>query len=230
MKGDPPELLIATPTRRNKLFSLLAGALLWLISTVVSFQLPALQLVILLGYLGGALLIFVSFLKYSEPIHSLSLNQEGLRYIHRYGSWSVAWQDIVLVSHPSIEYGMERRDLPYLGIKLNNVMGVADTVSPRLASRQIHEQRDILMLAHQQKLLSLAQITINFSDYKLSNSDVINGPKAAWLHQMKALRLAYGCDLYLPISSFGQTPQQMVALLNKYRFAAVVQPHIKPDH
>jgi len=222
---SPPvsDLLIRTPTRRNKLFSLLAGGLLWFGSTVLVYQWPVLQLAILLGYLAGALLIFVGFLKYSEPEYSLALGQHSLQYIHRYGRWSIEWQDIILVAHPSIRYGLERCDIPYLGIKLNDVAAVAHSVSPRLASRQIHEQRDILMLAHQQELLSLEQITINFSEYKLTNNQVIKGPRAAWLHQMAALRSAYGYDLYLPITSFAHSPAQMIALLNKYRLAAATQ-------
>jgi hypothetical protein len=221
MSDKTPDLLIRSPTRRNKLFSLLCGGLLCVISTVVAFWWPKLELLILLGYLSGVLLIFVGILKYSEPVHSLSLTKQTLSYVHRYGGWSIRWHDVMLVSHPSVSIGLERCYIPYIGIKLRNVTGVAHSVSPRLASRQIHEQRDILMLAHQQELLSLEQITINFSDFTLDNNESINGPRAAWLHQTQALRSAYGCDLYVPITSFTQSPQQMVAILNKYRLAAV---------
>lgn len=223
MNIDNTELLIESPARRNKLFSVLLGVLLCLASTVVAKWWPQLQWQVMLGWLSGILLVCIGLLKYYEPIYSLSLTQNKLTYFHRYGHWSINWLDISLVTQPSFSYGLERRYIPYLGIKLRDLTGVVQTVSPRLASRQIHEQRDILALACQQDLISIDEATLNLSAYQLANNDEVSGPRAAWLHQMKALHRAYGCDLYIPITSFGQLPEHMVSLFKQYQLAAAIR-------
>lgn len=213
---NPAPLLIKSAARRNKLFSVLLGLLFCGISFIVASWWPSYQLHVVLGYLVGILLIFIGVLKYFEPRNSLFLTDLQLTYFHRYGQWTIDWHDIVLVMQPSFEYGLERRDIPYLGIKLRDISGVINSVSPRLASRQIHEQRDILVLACQQKMITVEQATLNFAKFKYDDR-LIDGPKAAWLHQMVVLRQAYGCDLYIPINSFVQQPEQLVVLFKQYQ-------------
>ena len=209
-------LFIQSAARRNKLFLVLLGLCFFAISFSVASWWPSYQLHVVLGYLVGILLILIGLLKYFEPVDSLCLTDQQLTYLHRYGQWSIDWSDIVLVMQPSFHYGLERRDIPYLGIKLRDISGVIDSVSPRLASRQIHEQRDILVLACQQKLITVEQATLNFAKFKYDDR-IIDGPKAAWLHQMVVLRQAYGCDLYIPINSFVQQPAQLIALFKQYQ-------------
>lgn len=223
MNKDLNQTLIKSPARRNKLFSLLAGLVLCCASALFGYWWPEFHLYLVLGYLVGILLIFISLLKYYEPSYSLALTPDKLIYIHRHGQWSIDWQDIVLVTQPSVSYGLERRYIPYLGIKLRDVSGVAASVSPRLANRQIHEQRDILILACQQELITVEQASLNFSPYRLNDTTKITGPIAAWLHQIKVLHSAYGCDLFIPVTSFSQPPEQMISLFKQYQLSAAAR-------
>ena len=216
------DLLIQSPARRNKLFSLLLGSLLCAISLTVLILYPALNSYMIGSCLVGLVLILVGCLKYFEPSNSLLLSAQGLRYFHRYGSWFIAWQDIVIVTHPSFSHGLQRCFVPYIGIKLRDLTTVAANVAPRLASRQIHEQRDLSVLALQQGLVKLASAGLNFEPFKLTPQQIVSGPKAAWLHQMMMLNQAFGCHLYVPVTSFTQQPEQLISILKRYQQRALL--------
>lgn len=157
-----------------------------------------------------------------EPAISLSLSDNKLRYYHRYGQWTQHWSDVSRIFQPSFSHGLTSHNIPYIGIKLKDLESIAEKISPRLASRLIHEQRDIVVLARQQGELSNEQATINFAPYKTNNGYQITGPVAAWLHHVEGLHQAYGAHLYVPHSATSLSSEQLVTLLSQSHHAALL--------
>jgi len=150
-----------------------------------------------------------------EPRHSLSLSLQRLRYFHRYGQWSVQWNNISRVFQPSFSEGLERKHIPYIAIKLNNLENIAQQISPRLASRLIHEQRGLMILACQLGEISPEQLQLNMANYKMPAGYAITGPIAAWLHQADALAQAYGGHLFIPLNCTYQSADELTALIRE---------------
>jgi len=179
--------------------------------------LPQLKRQLMLLALVSVVLIAAGFATRLEPAVSLVFSASKLRYFHRYGQWSLPWQHIARVFQPSFTHALERIDIPYIGIKLNDIEIISERVSPRLASRLIHEQRDILVLACQQGEITKQQLQLNFSPYQMPSGFAVTGPIAAWLHQMEILHQAYGAHLFVPHSCFSQSSDELISLINQYK-------------
>jgi len=195
----------------------LGGLALFCGVLVAQLAVPQFKSQLMLLALVAVVLMVAGVATRLEPKISLSLSSNKLRYFHRYGQWSLPWESVVRVFQPSFSYALERRDIHYIGIKLSDVEVISERISPRLASRLIHEQRDILVLACQQGEITQQQLQLNFSSYKMPSGFEVTGPIAAWLHQVEVLHQAYGAHLFVPTSCFSQSADELIKLLNEYK-------------
>lgn len=175
--------------------------------------LPQYHAALIVIALIGVVMIAAGLAGKLEPAVSMSLSDSKLRYFHRYGQWSMPWQNIQRVFQPSFNYNLEQKSIPYIGLKLKDIECVYERISPRLASRLIHEQRDIMVLACQQGDISHEQMQLNFSPYKTKSGYQLTGPIAGFMHQMAVLHQAYGAHLFIPTSSFVQSSDELIELL-----------------
>lgn len=157
---------------------------------------------------------FIGIIKILEPNTSFILSKQSILYQHKYGKWLLPWSAIANVCRISEIVGIEKLPLPYVGIRLNEIDSLIATISPRLASRLIHEQRPLIHFALQHQLLTLEQATINFTSFKHKNTE-ITGPTAAFLHQSMHLKNAFGYHIYLPESALDRTCTEFSILLNQ---------------
>ncbi|WP_413702167.1 DUF2982 domain-containing protein [Psychromonas sp. KJ10-10] len=121
------------------------------------------------------MLVFVGSLKHFEPETSFFITPEMIVYCHLNGKWKLPWQDIIRFGEIKANVRGEHTQLPYLGIKLNNLDHIAKSISPRLANKLIHEQQELLVLAIVNKEISSEDDLINFEPYKL-NEVIYKGP------------------------------------------------------
>ena len=192
----------------------------WLISLFLWHPLK-IQLIFLIS--ATLVVILIGILKCLEPGTSFFITPKMIIYCHRNGQWTLPWQDIIRFGELKAYVQGEHIQLPYVGIKLNNLEHIASNISPRLANKLIHEQQELLILAIANKEIDFDgdDSVINFEPYTL-NDIIYKGPIAAWLHRSEQLAKAYGYHLYLPESSLDRNLNHFLTLLKKCHHYTIV--------
>ncbi len=164
-------------------------------------------------------IIFIGYMKHSEPKFSYQLRRSHFTFIHRVGYWRIFWSDIIRIGDVNTTIGAHAQPLPYIGIKLKSLKGLASSISPRLANRLIHEQQELLILAVKNREHLLDNGLINFAPFVL-DENTFKGPVAAWLHQTELFQKIYGYHLFLPESSFDRERAAFLSMLKKCQYYA----------
>ena len=206
---------IAPKSRRNRLFLLCLGCLslfCCVLLNMMFWQEYKIQLILLMS--ASFILLLLGSLKYLEPEISYLITPETISYHHRDGQWQLPWQDIMRIGDINTEVNGEYLQLPYIGIKLNTLENIAKSISPRLANKLLHEQKELIYLAIKKHEIKLKNGLINFEPYQL-NELTYKGPVAAWLYRTEQLFAAYGYHIYLPDSSCDRGLQEFLNLLRQ---------------
>jgi hypothetical protein len=212
MSKQPTINIIARAKHNAYSLALIGMTSLALVLIMMSKYWLEAKLVLILLLLVSLILVFIGITKILEPVSSFSLTPSYLRYQHKYGQWQLPWHDIVDIRQISESVWLEQINLPYVGIRLHQLTALIDNMSPRLASRLIHEHRPLIIFCVQHKLIEFEQGIINFSPFTLEKK-AITGPRAAFLHQMMILKGALGYHLYLPESALDRDCQAFCQLL-----------------
>ncbi len=208
-------LYIKPRSKRNALFLLILGALLLSFSFILnSFLFSEFKIQLTLIMLACFMVFLVGLMKYLEPKYSYCLTPTTIRFIHRHGQWQLPWSDIVRIGTVAADVHGQHQQLPYLGIKLINLESIANSISPRLANKLMHEQQELLRLAKNNNQLPPNNETINFSPYSLQHA-TYKGPVAAWLYRSEQLAQCYGFHLFIPQDSFDRDRHEFLALLKQ---------------
>jgi hypothetical protein len=204
-------------SKRNRLFLSCLGCLLLCVCLLLNLFFwddYKIQLIFLMS--AGFMVLFIGLLKFLEPSISYWITPKTIFYYHRNGHWHLPWQDILRIGDIQADVRGEHVQLPYLGIKLNSLTNIAQTISPRLANKLLHEQLELLSLAVKNREIDLPDGVINFEPFEL-NGITYKGPIAAWLYRTEALNKAYGYHLYLPENSLDRGLIEFLGLLKECR-------------
>jgi len=202
-------------SKRNRLFLLFLGFLLLCICQLLNLIFwddYRIQLIFIMS--ASFMVLFVGLLKCLEPPISYFITPETISYYHRSGHWQLPWQDIQRIGDIWADVLGKNVQLPYLGIRVNNLTTIAQTISPRLANKLLHEQQELLLLAVKNHEIDLQDGMINFEPFEL-NGVTYKGPVAAWLYRAEELNKAYGYHLYLPENSFDRGLIEFLVLLKE---------------
>lgn len=211
-----PVINIKAQSSHHALFLMLVALIITLCTFVFSQGYwRQFHLVIIFIYLCSLVIFITGLAKHLEPKYSLSLNPDGIKYQHRYGHWTVPWQQIQRISLINETSGLATIQLPYIGIRLLNLSTLADNISPRLANRLIHEQKPLIAFAMSQNLLPLEQSLINFDPFVLASGEILTGPLAAFLHHSTLLQQALGYHLFLPETALDRDLNEFCTLLTQ---------------
>lgn len=206
-------IYISPNSKRNQVTLMALGGLL--VFAVIAF-IPNYWAVghLVLSFLlsVGLILLFIGILKYLEPPTSYELTRNKLKYQHKYGGFEINWGDIQRLAQVKEQTFWQEDKLPFIGVNLKDRDHFLATLSPRLASRLIHEQRPLTSYAVRHQLIKFEQGIINFEPYKYGNK-LIKGPIAAFCYHAEALREAFGYDIFLPITSFDRDLDEFMTLL-----------------
>lgn len=212
------EIKIKPIANYHGLFLITLGAILLIVFVTIGYQfnhseLAQYRLALLFLTLVSLVIIFIGVVKKIEPEYAYVLAPEFISYQHKYGHWKIAWCDIQSIDNIKLHSGLMFKHLPYIGIKLTPETYLEKMISPRLASRLIHEQRPLMLNAITNQLLPFEQAQINFSPFINTQNEETKGPIAAFMHHSNALQQAYGFHLYLPVSSFDRPSEEFLQLL-----------------
>lgn len=207
------EISIKPQSKNNAGFLILLGICLLLVSFLLnSVFWDEYKLQLMLIMFACSIILLIGILKNSEPDTSFKLTRQYISFLHRNGHWKIKWQDISSLGQPTSRTLFDVTYLPYIGIKLKNISLIADNISPRLANKLIHEQRDLLILAAKNNEIKLESGLISFEPYRLNNK-TYKGPIAAWLYRTEQLVGIYGYHLYLPETSLDRDLHAFIKLL-----------------
>lgn len=202
-------------SKRNRLFLLCLGCLMLCVCQLLNIFFWDDYKILLIFIMSAAFMVlFVSLLKFLEPPISYCITPETIFYYHRNGHWDLPWQDILRIGDIRADVRGEHVQLPYVGIKVNCLANLAQTISPRLANQLLYEQLDLLLLAVKNHEINLSNGLINFDPFEL-NGVTYKGPVAAWLYSVEELNKAYGYHLYLPENSFDRGLIEFLGLLKE---------------
>jgi hypothetical protein len=217
-----PNIIIKPIAKHNRIFLCLSGALLLCITLLsAQFYWHLYKIAYIFVVLLSIVIMFIGVLKIFEPAVSLYFTPEKIKFNHRYGSWQLTWADIQNINQVSEVVGLDREELPYIGLRLVHIDRIAKNISIRLANRLIHQQKGLIVYSVLHQLMTIEQAQINFEPFILSNGEHVKGPIAAFLHQCEQLSQAFGYHLYLPADSFDRDINAFEHLLKACKRASV---------
>ncbi|NQZ21914.1 MAG: DUF2982 domain-containing protein [Colwellia sp.] len=216
-----PSIIIKPIAKHNGIFLCFSGVLLLFITFLSAqyfWQMYRISYIFMI--LLSLVIILIGVVKLFEPAVSLYLTPSKIIFNHRYGHWQLTWQDIQNINLVSEVVGLQREELPYVGLRLVHIDRIAKNISVRLANRLIHQQKGLIVYSVLHQLMTIEQAQINFEPFYLPNGEVIKGPIAAFLHQTEQLSRALGYHLFLPADSFDRGIEEFVSLLKQCKTAS----------
>lgn len=212
-------IYIRSSAATNGFTTLLIGAVVALLGTLIIAFLPALFFLVGILFLSGSIIAFVmGFYKLREPKHSLHIGKEAIVYHHRKGTWQIPWSNIQRIDVPRVHKGLEHIDLEMIGFRLRDPERFIANISPRLITHLLMEQRPLV-----------AQIISNDCDsgqchgddiiedtkYKLADGNMLTGVNAMFAHRMRKLQQGLGYDIYLSVNDVDRSSHEFVNLLRE---------------
>ncbi|WP_088329711.1 DUF2982 domain-containing protein [Lacimicrobium sp. SS2-24] len=208
---------IRAGVKRNGFTLCLAGMVALFLSAMWLVWMP--EILKLAGiFLTSASLvtILIGWLKIREPAYSFELTPDKFTYLHRFGSYSLDWNNIQRVDIPRLHTGLSHEPLELVGIRLKHYAPLLDNISPRLASNILMQQRPLLLQAQRQQCVGggcYSDSLIEDDSFKSPEGKVYRGMIAMLAHRMQRMREAFGYDLYLYASELDREEREFVELL-----------------
>ncbi|NVK56352.1 MAG: DUF2982 domain-containing protein [Alteromonadaceae bacterium] len=228
MSSSNDNILIKSTAKRNGLTTLLIGVVvLFLASIALAIAPKWLFLPVIFAISGAIVTMLVGWFKIREPEHSLLISRDTVSYQHRCGQWRLSWDDIQRIDCPRVSRGLEMNTLELVGFKLKRYDEFLLTISPRLASHIIMEQRPLLIHSQNKDCSSGGCYSSSlFEDkpFKLENGQMLTGIKAILANRMTAVRDALGYDVFIAASELDREPQAFVGLLRDCQIARLREP------
>lgn len=172
----------------------------------------------LVSFCIGILALVLGVAKMFEPEASLSLHHDRLIFRHRKGQISLPWSVVQRIDTVRVHHGMEQIDLPFIGIKLKDITPMLDSISPRLATGLLTEQRPLMMTAAAQdeSLDTLeAYLGAEFTPLNLGEKNY-SGVLAMFGHRSQMLNKYLGYHFYIANDSLDRPASNAITLLRNY--------------
>jgi hypothetical protein len=210
-------IYIKAASKSNGITSLVIGvvgliiAVLWL-----SFMPDWLFLAGIFITSAALVCLLVGYFKLREPDYSLEIAKDYITYQHRLGSWRIHWDNLQRADCPRVRHGLEHVPLETVGFKLKSYTDFLHTISPRLATHLLMEQRPLLMQNTDENCASgscYEQSMFDDKQYVMEDGTVINGIKAMLAHRMVELRKRLGFDIFIASSELDRDAQDFARLI-----------------
>jgi hypothetical protein len=218
MSSNEPQIIqIRATAKRNSLTTLLIGGGALMLSILCLTFLP--QWLFLAGIFmtsASIVALLVGWFKLREPEYSLQITPQSIVYHHRLGQWKIDWDNLIRVDQPSVSHGMELVKLEMIGFKLKDPDPFIVSVSPRLATHLLMEQRPLL-LHHSSKNCATGTCyddeLLNDKAYVTADGTVLSGIKAMLANRMQILREQLGFDVFIAAAELDRAPAEFAVLL-----------------
>ena len=221
-----PDINISATAKRNGLTITVFSALTALIglALVLSQQQVWGPLLLMAAIVGLSL----GIAKLQHPPVSIRLTPEGLCYYQIRGVWHIRWQDLQRIDIPTTGELVQSRELPFVGISLRHQAPLLSEISLRLCIGILTEQRALLhqaLRAHCPQGRCPSDLLFEKNRFTDPSGRHYQGIRAMFGHRMKVMRELLGYELYIPTSALDRPPEDFIALIRKYKAAALVYTH-----
>ena len=210
-------IYIKAASKSNGITSLVIGAVGLLIAALwLSFMPDWLFLAGIFITSAALVCLLVGYFKLREPDHSLEIAKDYITYQHRLGSWRIHWDNLQRADCPRVRHGLEHVPLETVGFKLKSYTDFLHTISPRLATHLLMEQRPLLMQNTDENCASgscYEQSMFDDKQYVMEDGTVINGIKAMLAHRMVELRKRLGFDIFIASSELDRDAEDFARLI-----------------
>ncbi len=216
-----PVVIKASAKRNGKTFTLVGGVLLAIALTIFVFSKFLFELGMVCFILGMTLFV-LGIAKLLQPEISVELRQQGIIYHHHRGSIYLEWDNIQRCDQPRSIQNIDGAELPYIGVKLKQLVPLIDDIPPRLAIGLLSEQRPLLMssLTLDGELADLERyLNSEFSAISLEGKQY-QGVQAMFARRCQQLNGQLGYHVYIPIDCLDRSPRAFLTLLKEYKHAA----------
>ncbi len=218
MSGSSVEpIFIKAASKSNGLTSIVLGCLGLVLSALWLSLLP--EWLFLAGiFLTSAAIVclLIGFFKVREPNYSLEIAKDFITYRHRLGSWRIHWDNLQRADCPRIRHGLDHVALETVGFKLKSYTDFLNTISPRLATHLLMEQRPLLLHNSDSNCATgscYEQSMFDDKHFVLDDGTAITGIKAMLAHRMVELRKRLGYDIFIASSELDREPCDFAALI-----------------
>ncbi|MEC8230591.1 MAG: DUF2982 domain-containing protein [Pseudomonadota bacterium] len=210
-------IYIKAASKSNGITSLVIGAVGLIIAALwLSFMPDWLFLAGIFITSAALVCLLVGYFKLREPDYSLEIAKDYITYQHRLGSWRIHWDNLQRADCPRVRHGLEHVPLETVGFKLKSYTDFLHTISPRLATHLLMEQRPLLMQNTDENCASgscYEQSMFDDKQYVMEDGTVINGIKAMLAHRMVELRKRLGFDIFIASSELDRDAQDFARLI-----------------
>ncbi len=208
---------IRATAKRNGLTSVILGIAMLLLAILMFKLLPAqFSLLAIFTTSAGIVALLIGWFKIREPAHSMKITRDQVDYRHRKGNWCLQWQNVQRIDIPKISHGLEHKALSLVGIKVKDYDQILDSVSPRLMSFMLMEQRPLLLQSQDKNCASgtcYGDDLLEEDSYKSESGRTYKGIQAMFGNRMAKLRTRLGFDLFINSAELDRTPDEFVELL-----------------
>lgn len=200
-----------------KLLLFSAGAMLLL--SIIGIGLEQLSWWYLLLIVACVLGVFAGWAKLAEPKYFLQLDDEGVRFYHRLGSWLLPWQSFLYSGVPQLN----QINMAFIAFKLTDYDVLLQHIPRRLAVKLMTEQRPLYIEAVRLGCATgqCATELLSEKDYFDTATQRYHGIAAAFAWRMQRLAEATGFEVFVPVSLGDAETQQLCRQINQYRLQLI---------
>ena len=199
-------------------FVITLTTMLYIIFITESKALPSIAAILLVAGLG----FYLSYLSQRSRL-AFSLSRYHVQYHCSKGGWSLPWQSITQISIPTVSHEGWHQPLPWLGLRLANYEPLLNSISFRVASQLLIEQRGLLLCGYryaEAPQLALEQMLFDETPYILSNGKVYRGLLAMLGNRMRYTRELLGYDVFIHESLLDRPLDDFAGVMRQYHAAA----------
>lgn len=212
-------IFIRATSKRNGLTSIVIGAVGMVFSAIwLSVAPDWLFLAGIFMTSASIVALLIGYFKLREPEHSIHISPHAIGYFHRLGQWQIDWENLQRVDCPRVRKGLDHVDLEAIGLRIKDYEPFLKSVSPRLATHLLIEQRPLLFQNTDDSCASgscYEQSMFDDKHFRLSSGEVLTGIKAMLANRMTQLRERLGFDVFISASELDRSPADFVALMRQ---------------
>lgn len=197
---------------------LLSSALVLIVMTLLLAIVPELTSMQgwVLLFMLLLLALFVGYSKMTEPYYVVELNQQGVYYHHRLGSWLLPWRAFSCARVPELAAAGE---LNFVGFKVTGYADFLAHLPLRLAVKLLVEQRHLLIAALRQNCPTgtcPSEMILESSDIHIGTTRY-HGVLAMFAHRMKHFATLLEVEVVIPAEALPVTPAEFCRRVNQSR-------------
>ncbi len=158
-----------------------------------------------------------------KPAICMTLTYMHLTLHHPSGGWSSRWKDMRKIEQLQLEKEGWYEPIPWVSIQLYSFDHLLKSISPRLVSRLLNEQKVLLMMAYRRGKrgsVDIEDMLFDDTPYTDQAGTKYTGLLAIFANRLRYNKEILGGELLIPEEMLGMPCDEFVGLARRYLAAA----------